>query len=90
MAASYRKKSSEEQRDEVHNTLVAYVQEGAQRMLVAALKEEVSAFLGRHRYERGKAFRDYRKGYHSSREITVDLGLVEVCRYLGWRRYLLI
>jgi len=75
---SYQKKSNEEQRNEVHNTLEAYVQEGARRMLAAALEEEVNAFLGRHRYERGKAFRGYRNGYHSSREITVGLGPVEV------------
>jgi transposase-like protein len=47
-------------------------------MLVAVLEEEVSNFLGRHRYERGKAFRGYRNGYHPSREITVGLGPVEV------------
>jgi len=47
-------------------------------MLAAALEEEVNAFLGRHCYERGKAFRGYRNGYHSSREITVGLGPVEV------------
>ncbi len=29
-------------------------------MLVTVLKKEVSDFLGRHRYERGKAFRGYR------------------------------
>lgn len=47
-------------------------------MLVAVLEEEVSDFLCRHRYERGKAFRGYRNGYHPSREITVGLGPVEV------------
>ena len=47
-------------------------------MLAAALEEEVNAFLGRHRYERGKAFRGYRNGYHPSREVTVGLGPVEV------------
>ena len=47
-------------------------------MLVAALEEEVNAFLMRPRYERGKAFRGYRNGYHPSREITVGLVPVEV------------
>ncbi len=40
------------------------VREGARRLLAAALEEEVSAFLGRDRYERGKEFRGYRNGYH--------------------------
>ncbi len=44
-------------------------------MLVAVLEEEVSDFLGRHRYEPSKAFRGYRNGYHPSREITVGLGV---------------
>ena len=47
-------------------------------MLVAVLEEEVSTFLGRHRYERGKAYRGYRNGYHPPREVTVGLGPVEV------------
>jgi transposase-like protein len=42
------------------------------------LEEEVNAFLGRDRYERGKEFRGYRNGYHSKREVTVGLGPVEV------------
>lgn len=47
-------------------------------MLAAALEEEVSTFLGRCRYQRGKAFRGYRNGYHPLREVTVGLGPVEV------------
>jgi transposase-like protein len=47
-------------------------------MLAVALEEEVSVFLGRHRYERGKAFRGYRNGYLPAREVTVGLGPVEV------------
>ena len=47
-------------------------------MLVAVLEEEVSAFLGRHRYERGKAFRGYRNGHLPAREVTVGLWPVEV------------
>ena len=31
-------------------------------MLAAGLEEEVSAFLGRDRYERGEEFRGYRNG----------------------------
>ena len=78
MATSYQKKSNGDHRNEVQEALEVYVQEGARRMLVAALEEEVNAFLGRHRYERGKMFRGYRNGYHHSREITVGLGPVEV------------
>ena len=47
-------------------------------MLAAALEEEVSAFLGRNHYERGKEFRGYRNGYHPLRELTVGLGPVKV------------
>lgn len=47
-------------------------------MLAAALEEEVSAFLGRNRYERYKGFRGYRNGYHLPRELTVGLGPVKV------------
>lgn len=78
MATSYQRKSNENQRNVVRDALEAYVQEGARQMLVAVLEEEVSAFLGRHRYERGKAFRGYRNGYLPPREVTVGLGPVEV------------
>ena len=37
-------------------------------MLAAVLEEEVNAFLGRHRYQRGQTFRGYRNGYHPARE----------------------
>jgi len=78
LATSYQRKSNENQRKEVRDALEAYVQEGARQMLVTVLEEEVSAFLGRHRYERGKAFRGYRNGYLPPREVTVGLGPVEV------------
>ena len=47
-------------------------------MLAAVLEEEVNAFLGRHRYQRGQTFRGYRNGYHPARELTVGLVPVEV------------
>jgi transposase-like protein len=78
LATLYQKKGNRNERNEVRDALEAYVQEGARRMLAAALEEEVNAFLGRHRYERGKAFRGYRNGHHPSREVTVGLGPVEV------------
>ena len=75
---SYQKSGGQEKRKGVEDALEVCVQEGARRMLAAVLEEEVNAFLGRHRYERGKAFRGYRNGYHPCRELTVGLGPVEV------------
>jgi len=78
LGTSYQRNGCKEERNEVHDALEVLVQEGARRMLAAALEEEVNAFLGRQRYERGRAFRGYRNGYHSPREVTVGLGPVEV------------
>jgi hypothetical protein len=78
LAQSYQRNKRECEGNEVQDVLESYVREGARRMLVAVLEEEVNAFLGRHRYERGKAFRGYRNGYHPAREVTVGLGPVEV------------
>jgi transposase-like protein len=47
-------------------------------MLAAVLEEEVTAFLGRRRYERVKGMRGYRNGYHPAREVTVGVAPVEV------------
>jgi transposase-like protein len=47
-------------------------------MLAVALEEEVAAFLGRDRYERGQPFRGYRNGHLPSRELTVGVSAVEV------------
>ena len=77
MGRSYQRKGQEERR-EVQDALESYVREGARRMLAVALEEEVNFFLGRHRYERRKAFRGYRNGYHPLRELTVGLAPVEV------------
>ena len=54
------------------------VGEGARRMLVAGLEEDVSKFLGRERYERGEEFRGSRNGYHPGCELTVGVSAVEV------------
>jgi len=78
LVTSYQKKRREGQRNEVQDALEACVQEGARKMLVAALEEEVACFLERLRYQRSKQFRGYRNGYHLPREITVGLGPVEV------------
>lgn len=61
-----------------HQNVEAYVRDAARKMLMAALEEAVSSFLKRQRYERGEKFRGYRNGYHLPREITVDVGPVDV------------
>ena len=78
MTTSYQRTSTGKQRDEVQDALEACVQEGARKMLVAALEEEVNGFLERLRYQRSKEFRGYRNGYHPPREVTVGLGPVKV------------
>jgi putative transposase len=64
--------------DVVDDTLESIVREGARRMLAAALEEEVTAFLGRDRYERGTPFRGYRNGHLPKRELTVGVSAVAV------------
>lgn len=78
MSKQYHIKAERDEENEVQDALEAYACEGARRMLAAALEEEVSAFLGRGRYQRSKEFRGYRNGYHPSRELTVGLSPVEV------------
>jgi transposase-like protein len=78
MARGYQESGRLGECAEVHDTLEAVVREGARRMLVAALEEEVTAFLGRRRYERGGAFRGYRNGAHLPRQVTVGVGAVDV------------
>ncbi len=70
--------ASEPARDVCRLTLEEIVRDGAQRLLAAALEEEVAAFLGRRRYERGQPFRGYRNGSHAERELTVGVGKVAV------------
>jgi len=78
MRGAYRSEAHGDEGNEVRDSLEAYVREGARRMLAAALEEEVTAFLGRGRYERGKPYRGYRNGHHPARELTVGVGAVEV------------
>jgi len=78
MAKSYQRKGKEEQRDEVQDALEAFVQEGSRKMLVAALREEVTCFLKRVRYQHSSQFRGYWNGHHPAREIIVGLGSAEV------------
>lgn len=69
---------NEEDANVVDDALETMVGKEARRMLAAALEEEVSAFLGRDRYERDDEFRGYRNGDHPSREFTVGVTVVEV------------
>jgi transposase-like protein len=78
MTEAYQSGSRENESSLVLDSLEAYVRGGARQMLAAALDDEVRAFLGRDRYERGKPFRGYRNGYHERRELTVGVGAVDV------------
>lgn len=78
MATSYQKKGKEGQVRQVKDALEVFVQEGARKILMAALEEEVNEFLGRLRYQRGREFRGYRNGYLPPREIAIGFGAVEV------------
>jgi putative transposase len=78
MSGAYRSEAHGGEGTDVFDSLEAYVREGARRMLAAALEEEVTGFLGRGRYERGKPYRGYRNGHHPTRELTVGVGAVEV------------
>src|ERR1700680_2451925 len=78
MHGAYRSDDQGGEGSAVFDSLEAYVRAGARRILAAALEEEVTAFLGRDRYERGKPYRGYRNGHHPARELTVGVGAVEV------------
>ncbi len=66
-------------KEEVRSTLDVLAREGAQRMLIGALEQEVEEFLGRARYERGGARRrGYRNGAGKPRKIAVGCGTLEV------------
>ncbi len=78
MTAGYQEATGVGQPEDVPEELEALVREGARRMLAAALEAEVTAFLGRGRYERGEAFRGYRNGFQAPRQVTVGVGAVDV------------
>jgi len=60
------------------DVLEQVVREGAQRMLQAALLEEVESFLGRPKYNRGSEFRGYRNGSLPERTIATGMGSVTI------------
>ncbi len=66
--------------EEVGTTLDGIAREGARRMLVEALEEEVADYIARHRGERDEAGLAFvvRNGHAQSRKITMGSGTVEV------------
>jgi transposase-like protein len=59
--------------------LDALAREGAQRMLMDALAQEIEEFLGRARYERhADQRRGYRNGVGKPRKVAVGCGTLEV------------
>jgi putative transposase len=79
MAEAYQARLGiDSQQPEVEDALEHLVRDGARRMLAVALEAEVTAFLGRGRYQRGGEFRGYRNGHHAPRPVTVGLGAVAV------------
>jgi len=64
---------------EARSILDTLARDGAQRMLVEALEQEVEEFLGRARYERcAGERRGYRNGAGKPRKIAVGCGTVEL------------
>jgi transposase-like protein len=61
----------------VADRLEALAREGARELLMTALGDEVDAYLGRGRYERGEGFRGYRNG-SSPRRMTLGSGTVSL------------
>ena len=59
----------------VADQLEMLAREGAREMLMTTLADEVDAYLGRGRYERGGGFRGYRNGT-SPRRLTLGSGTV--------------
>ena len=52
--------------------------EGARRMLVSVLEQEVEEFLGRKRYERQDGAVGYRNGYGKKRKVAVGSGTMAI------------
>lgn len=64
---------------EYEDELEKVVREGARRMLMLVLEEEVTEFLKRNRYERTEGeFKGYRNGYSKERSIAIGYGHVKV------------
>ena len=66
-------------KEAVRSTLNALARDGAQRMLVSALEQEIEDFLGRARYDHmPRRRRGYRNGVGKLRKIAVGCGTLEV------------
>jgi transposase-like protein len=61
----------------VRDRIEELARSGARELLMAALNEEVDAYLGRSRYQREEAFRGYRNGT-TPRRLTLGSGTVEL------------
>lgn len=72
------KKQAVGYKESITDKLEEIVREGARRILVEALEQEVQEFLQRSRYDRGDSFRGYRNGHAQERTIGVGLGAVNV------------
>lgn len=59
----------------IQDQVEALARQGARQMLVAALNDEVDAYLGRGRYQRTSAYRGYRNG-STARNLTLGTGTV--------------
>lgn len=79
MATSYQHQSLVVVPEE--DPLEAISRQGAQRMLSAALEQEVEEYLERQRYVRRheeSEFRGYRNGYGRERQVTIGSGTIKV------------
>jgi putative transposase len=61
----------------VRDQVEELARQGAQQMLMAALDEEIGAYLGRGRYERSDVYRGYRNG-SMPRRLTLGSGTVQL------------
>ena len=71
--------AADEAREVVQDQVEELARVGAREMLMAALKEEVDAYLGRGRYQREGEFRGYRNGT-TPRRLTLGSGTVELAQ----------
>lgn len=69
--------AADEARGIVRDQVEELARAGAQEMLMAALNDEVEAYLGRSRYQRDATFRGYRNGT-TPRRLTLGSGTVEL------------
>ena len=71
--------ATDEAREVVQDQVEELARVGAREMLMAALNEEVGAYLGRSRYQREGEFRGYRNGT-TPRRLTLGSGTVDLAQ----------